>query len=75
MNVGTKRSVGGLALAIVAMILTWWLQGDPSSSDYREYTVLTPGSDDRGARRIVAGSNGEYYYTYDHYNSFERIAR
>lgn len=42
---------------------------------YREYTVETPGSDDRGARRIVAGSSGEFYWTQDHYDSFERIAR
>jgi len=48
---------------------------------YREYTVPTPGSRDRGARRIVAGegmagsvrSSGEYYYTADHYKSFRRI--
>jgi ribonuclease T1 len=40
---------------------------------YREYTVRTPGAHDRGARRIVAGSGGEYYYTADHYRSFQRI--
>ena len=40
---------------------------------YREYTVPTPGARDRGARRIVAGGNGEYYYTDDHYSSFRRI--
>ena len=40
---------------------------------YREYTVRTPGERDRGARRIVAGSGGEYYYTDDHYGSFRRI--
>jgi ribonuclease T1 len=40
---------------------------------YHEYTVITPGSPDRGARRIVAGSPGEYYYTGDHYRSFRRI--
>ena len=40
---------------------------------YREYTVRTPGARDRGARRIVAGSGGEYYYTDDHYRSFCRI--
>jgi ribonuclease T1 len=40
---------------------------------YREYTVKTPGSRDRGARRIVAGVTGEYYYTSDHYRSFKRI--
>jgi ribonuclease T1 len=37
---------------------------------YREYTVGTPGSEDRGARRIVTGSEGELYYTEDHYSSF-----
>lgn len=40
---------------------------------YREYTVKTPGARDRGARRIVAGRRGEYYYTEDHYRSFRRI--
>jgi ribonuclease T1 len=37
---------------------------------YQEYTVITPGSRDRGARRIVAGEAGELYYTDDHYDSF-----
>lgn len=40
---------------------------------YREYTVPTPGSRDRGARRIVAGQPAEYYWTADHYRSFARI--
>lgn len=40
---------------------------------YREYTVETPGSPDRGARRIVGGAEGELYYTDDHYNSFSWI--
>ena len=40
---------------------------------YREYTVETPGARDRGARRIIAGRQGEYYYTGDHYASFKRI--
>lgn len=42
---------------------------------YHEYTVITPGSNDRGARRIIAGSNGELYYTDDHYDSFKRVVR
>jgi ribonuclease T1 len=42
---------------------------------YREYTVKTPGANDRGARRIVAGRAGEFYYTDDHYRSFRRIIR
>ncbi|MBM3667087.1 MAG: hypothetical protein FJW90_06325 [Actinobacteria bacterium] len=40
---------------------------------YREYTVETPGSDDRGARRLVIGESGETYYTRDHYDSFIEI--
>lgn len=44
---------------------------------YREYTVKTPGSRDRGPRRIIAGGNpgsaAEFYYTEDHYRSFHRI--
>ena len=43
------------------------------SGHYREYTVETPGSSDRGARRIVAGADGERYYTADHYESFREI--
>jgi ribonuclease T1 len=40
---------------------------------YREYTVPTPGSRDRGARRIIAGGGQEFYWTADHYRSFQRI--
>lgn len=42
---------------------------------YREYTVETPGSPDRGARRIIAGGQPpvEYFYTDDHYASFRRF--
>lgn len=42
---------------------------------YREYTVETPGSPDRGARRIVSGGQPpvEYFYTDDHYRSFRRF--
>lgn len=40
---------------------------------YREYTVETPGSPDRGARRLVIGEGGETYYTDDHYASFTEI--
>lgn len=40
---------------------------------YREYTVQTPGATNRGARRIVAGQNGEMYYTSDHYSSFSQV--
>ncbi|MBB1246293.1 ribonuclease N [Streptomyces durbertensis] len=40
---------------------------------YREYTVPTPGARNRGARRIVTGSEGERYYTSDHYESFKAV--
>lgn len=42
---------------------------------YREYTVVTPGAQDRAARRIVAGGEGELYYTEDHYGSFREVVR
>ena len=44
---------------------------------YREYTVATPGSRDRGARRIVCGGPARVphacFYTADHYASFRKI--
>jgi len=40
---------------------------------YHEYTVKTPGTHSRGARRIINGVTGEYYYTADHYQTFTRI--
>ncbi|MFC8220053.1 ribonuclease domain-containing protein [Streptomyces sp. NPDC057362] len=45
-----------------------------SSGYYHEYTVITPGSDTRGARRIVTGEEyQEDYYTADHYASFDLV--
>src|SRR3546814_12464414 len=43
---------------------------------YREYTVRTPGSRDRGARRIVSGGSppAEFFYTDDHYRRFRPFA-
>ncbi|SAK90216.1 guanine-specific ribonuclease N1 and T1 [Caballeronia calidae] len=45
---------------------------------YHAYTVRTPGSADRGQRRIVCGGPrrqiGDCYYTEDYYASFKRIA-
>ena len=40
---------------------------------YHEYTVVTPGERDRGARRIIVGSHGDIYYTPDHYASFVQV--
>ncbi|MER6331780.1 ribonuclease [Streptomyces sp. NPDC001034] len=45
-----------------------------SSGYYHEYTVVTPGSPTRGARRIVTGERAqEDYYTSDHYATFDLI--
>ncbi|MFI0235375.1 ribonuclease [Streptomyces sp. NPDC016845] len=45
-----------------------------STGYYHEYTVITPGSSDRGARRIVTGeASEEDYYTSDHYASFDLV--
>ncbi|KAB2969509.1 ribonuclease domain-containing protein [Zoogloea sp.] len=48
---------------------------DAAPAYYREYTVPTPGSRDRGARRIISGGNPPkvFYYSGDHYRSFRRI--
>ena len=40
---------------------------------YREFTVPTPGQENRGARRIIAGEGGQRYYTDDHYRTFREI--
>ncbi len=45
---------------------------------YHEYTVKTPGTRTRGARRIVCGGNpkaapNECFYTDNHYESFRKI--
>lgn len=45
------------------------------SGYYHEYTVTTPGSRDRGARRIITGDGGEFYYTDDHYKTFKAVLR
>jgi guanyl-specific ribonuclease Sa len=44
----------------------------PAKADdyYREYTVPTPKSPDRGARRFITGAKQELYYTGDHYETF-----
>ncbi|MDT0436192.1 MULTISPECIES: ribonuclease domain-containing protein [Streptomyces] len=45
-----------------------------STGYYHEYTVKTPGSSTRGARRIVTGERAkEDYYTADHYETFDLV--
>jgi ribonuclease T1 len=45
-----------------------------STGYYHEYTVITPGSSTRGARRIVTGEQSqEDYYTADHYATFNLV--
>lgn len=46
---------------------------DEARGYYREYTVITPGEGDRGARRLVGGEVDELYYTDDHYASFSEV--
>lgn len=43
------------------------------SGYYHSYTVKTPGSSDRGARRIVTAKDGDDFYTANHYDSFDEI--
>lgn len=48
-----------------------------ASGWYHEYTVATPGADDRGARRLVTGGvrgpAQELYWSDDHYSSFSVV--
>jgi ribonuclease T1 len=46
---------------------------DEPDGYYAEYTVETPGSADRGARRLVVGDDWYVYYTDDHYDSFRFV--
>ena len=49
-------------------------EGKLPNGNYREYTVETPGSNNRGARRIVQDvDTKKTYYTDDHYNNFIQI--
>ncbi|MFF2143771.1 ribonuclease [Kitasatospora sp. NPDC058190] len=47
----------------------------PKKADgyYHEFTVVTPGSNDRGTRRVVTGGSGEQYWSPDHYVTFQEI--
>ena len=52
---------------------------DEDPGYYREFTVETPGANNRGARRIITGGPDErdpehWYYTDDHYESFCEFA-
>jgi guanyl-specific ribonuclease Sa len=52
-------------------------QGRPAlpSGSYREYTVKTPGSTDRGSRRVVFDEDSvRAFYTDDHYENFVEIS-
>ncbi|MYT28727.1 MULTISPECIES: ribonuclease domain-containing protein [unclassified Streptomyces] len=42
---------------------------------YHEYTVDTPGAKNRGARRLITGKHHEFFYTGDHYKSFQAVLR
>jgi ribonuclease T1 len=48
------------------------LPAEPSGY-YHEFTVPTPGSADRGARRLITGTGRELYYTGDHYQTFVAV--
>jgi len=40
---------------------------------YKEFTVRSPGTRDRGARRIILGRARELYYTVDYYETFRLV--
>ena len=43
------------------------------SGYYHEYTVPKPGESDRGPWRLIAGADGDVYWTADHYDSFRQV--
>jgi len=43
------------------------------SGYYHEFVQPTPGDSGPGGQRVVMGSNGEIYYSPDHYRTFRRI--
>lgn len=48
----------------------------PGAGNYCEYTVVTPGAGNRGARRLVVDrGSGVAWYTDDHYETFAPVAR
>lgn len=48
----------------------------PADGTYREYTVVTPGASNRGARRLVVEvESGVAWFTDDHYETFAPVAR
>ena len=40
---------------------------------YTECDIDTDGEDSRGAKRLVFSNDGLYFYTEDHYESFEEV--
>ncbi|MGE4427549.1 MAG: ribonuclease domain-containing protein [Solirubrobacteraceae bacterium] len=48
---------------------------DRPTGTYREYTVRTPSTPTRGARRLVVARGGPTYYTADHYRTFRRVVQ
>lgn len=40
---------------------------------WRAFTVVTPGENDRGPRRLVVGKDGSVWFTRDHYRTFVRL--
>jgi ribonuclease T1 len=48
------------------------IPGTPGA--YREFYVRpAPGTSGPGARRLVIGQDGNFYYTWDHYRNFVRV--
>ncbi len=67
-----------LIVVLTLFFIRWTFDHDGETIEIggdRAYTVLTPGSPDGGARRIITGDGAEFYWTEDHYESFERIHR
>ena len=69
-----RQFVSVACTVLVVLVGAWLLRGD-FGSDGESAPAPTPGKDDRGARRIVTGDEGQYYWTEDHYRSFAMTER
>ncbi len=72
-----RQTVKTVVIVFLTIILTSFFIKWTFDHDGETITIGgdTPGSADRGARRIIAGDGSEFYWTEDHYESFERILR
>ena len=74
MNRSQRQLVSVACTVVVVLAGVWLLRGD-FRPDANSAPAPAGGGDDRGARRIVTGGEGQYYWTEDHNRSFATTER